>query len=134
VSSYHTTPIFLGMATLGTSIREWRTERGLQQGELASKAGIPQAALSDIERGKTKLPSADIRRRIAKALGVSHLRLLIASGEITEDELGDKVGTVERDDDDPRERLIARIRDLPENVNTRALELAVILTEEQLGK
>lgn len=87
MSSTHTNPIFVIVGTLGASIREWRLGLGLQQGELAAKAEIPQAALSDIERGKTKLPNADIRRRLAKALGVSHLDILIAAGEITTDEI-----------------------------------------------
>lgn len=66
--------------TLGQFVRELRSERGMAQGELATAAGMPQPALSDIERDRIKLPNADIRRRLAKALGVSHLDLLVAAG------------------------------------------------------
>jgi len=123
VSSVHTTPILKAMATLGTTIRDKRTELGMLQGELALRARIPQAALSDIERGKTKLPNADIRRRLAMVLGVSHLDLLVAAGEITERELAsaDAVGVVELAPDDPRrdlKALIDRVAWTEERVDT----------------
>lgn len=75
----------------------------MQAIDLANAAGLKAPYVSDVERGKIALPNADIRRRLAKALGVSHLDLLVAAGEITPQELGTVAGIVERDPDDPRQ-------------------------------
>lgn len=98
MSTPNTMPILVCMSkTLARLIKEKREDRGWSQRLLAETAGIPQPALSDIERGQTKLPNPDVRRRLARVLGLSHLDLLIAAGEITEEELREagKVGHVE---------------------------------------
>jgi transcriptional regulator with XRE-family HTH domain len=79
-------------------VREKRTALGWTQTVLAEKTGISRARVSQIEGGAVTLPGADHRRRLAQALGVSHLDLLVAAGEITEDEIGQAgaVGVVER--------------------------------------
>ena len=54
------------------------------------------------------MSSSPRRRKIAQALGVTHLDLLVATGEITEDELADsgKSGIVDIDPDDPRRHYV----------------------------
>lgn len=98
---------------MGDFVRDKRERSGMTQRALAIKAGIPQPALSDIERGKTKLPNADLRRKLAAALGVAHLDLLIAAGEITDDEIAKSgvTGTVESSPE--VEDLISWIRGVP---------------------
>lgn len=98
------------MDTLGRYLRALREQRGISQTALAAHVGLSRSHMGQIESGKIGLPSADIRRRLAKALGVSHVDLLIAAGELTEDEVGPLVGVVEPNPDDPREQLIATIR------------------------
>ena len=73
---------------------------------------MPQPALSDIERDRIKLPNADVRRRLAKALGVSHLDLLIAAGELLPEEVvaAGKVGVIEERADDLSVALVERLR------------------------
>lgn len=72
---------------LGTYIREERLKRGWTQVELAERAGVPKQTVNRLETGTTKLPGALIRRQIAEALGVRHIDMLIAAGEITVDEV-----------------------------------------------
>lgn len=68
----------------GTRIRARRKELGLNQGELASLVGIAQGTLSDLERGDTRLPSAEVLLRMAKALQVSQAWIVTGrEGEIT---------------------------------------------------
>jgi transcriptional regulator with XRE-family HTH domain len=72
----------------GQFVRQQRDRLGLTQVELAAKTG---GALSpaDIAKMETasKLPRADRRRILAEALEVPHLRLLMAAGEINDQDL-----------------------------------------------
>ncbi|MBQ8569362.1 MAG: helix-turn-helix transcriptional regulator [Oscillospiraceae bacterium] len=52
---------------IGRNIRAKREELGMDQRELAGRAGISAAAVSKIEKGKN-IPMADTLRKIAKAL------------------------------------------------------------------
>lgn len=79
---------------IGGYIRGARERRGITQSELADLAGIPRPHLSDIERGRIALPNADLRRRLAAALGVSHVDLLVAAGELTQEEAGKRLEPV----------------------------------------
>jgi DNA-binding XRE family transcriptional regulator len=53
-----------------TYIRAWREYLHLTQGEVAEKAGISQAALSQMEAGGKKLRKATLEK-LAKAMGLS---------------------------------------------------------------
>lgn len=57
-----------GKGIVGRRIRRLRIERGLTQQELASRAGINQGYLSEIERGKDYELGADKLARIAGVL------------------------------------------------------------------
>lgn len=52
------------------NIKKFRLARGLTQLELANNAGVSSNYYARFERGEVK-PSADIFKRIAKALNVS---------------------------------------------------------------
>jgi transcriptional regulator with XRE-family HTH domain len=73
--------------TLAELILGLRLAHGLTQEELAQRAGLKQPTIADIERGRSKLPGADIRRRLADALGIRHVDLLVAAGELTTAEI-----------------------------------------------
>jgi len=83
--------------SLGHYVVQMRTKIGLKQNQLAERAGLPATTINRIEKGVTKLPSADIRRRLATALGLSHLDILVAAGEITREEVS--AGGVEQRDE-----------------------------------
>ncbi len=53
-----------------TLVRAWREYLSLTQKEVAEKAGITQAALSQMESGEKKLRKATLEK-LAEALGVS---------------------------------------------------------------
>lgn len=62
------------------NIRATRINKGLTQIELAEKAEIAQAYLSEIENGKTK-PSLTVLERLADALDVSIVELFKDTGK-----------------------------------------------------
>ncbi len=53
-----------------TALRTARRDKGLTQDQLADKAKVGQATVSELERGEYS-PSLDIARRLALALGTS---------------------------------------------------------------
>jgi DNA-binding XRE family transcriptional regulator len=53
---------------LGLALCEARERRGLTQGEVEARTGIPQETLSRVERGR--MPSLGTLQKIADALGV----------------------------------------------------------------
>jgi DNA-binding XRE family transcriptional regulator len=54
--------------TLGKRLAVLRECRGMEQTELARKAGVSQAAISKLESGETKRPSLELIARILKGL------------------------------------------------------------------
>lgn len=72
---------------LGAYIRRRRETLGLSQTTLVERSGVSKSHLSQIEVGKIALPNAEIRRRLAAALGVSHVDLLVAAGELLPEEI-----------------------------------------------
>lgn len=84
------------------------------QGELAERAGINRAHLSQIESGKIALPNADLRRKLATALGVSHLELLVVAGEIEPEEVqqAGAEGVLKEDAESPKGHVRAIVEGL----------------------
>ena len=67
-----TLPLEVGMAVIKGEmhpLEAWRKELGLTQAQLAGKAGVRPATISDIESGKSH-GRFDVMQRIAAALGV----------------------------------------------------------------
>ncbi|MEI6209900.1 MAG: helix-turn-helix transcriptional regulator [Desulfuromonadales bacterium] len=58
-----------------TYLRAWREYLGLTQAEVAEKAGITQAALSQMESGESKLRKAT-RVKLAAAMGINPEQLV----------------------------------------------------------
>ncbi|MDP2752740.1 MAG: helix-turn-helix transcriptional regulator [Rhodocyclaceae bacterium] len=58
-----------------TYLRAWREYLGLTQAEVAERAGITQAALSQMESGEAKLRKAS-REKLAKAMGLNPEQLV----------------------------------------------------------
>ena len=62
--------------TLGTTLRRFRLNAGLSQGELASRAGLNQSMISRIERGEFENITLDTLRGLAHALSCSPVDFL----------------------------------------------------------
>jgi transcriptional regulator with XRE-family HTH domain len=60
---------------IGRLLREYREARGFTQGELASRAGITQSAVSQIESGVRPNPNIMTLRLLEEALGDPPVRL-----------------------------------------------------------
>lgn len=73
----------MNMHTPGIRIRAKRLELGLKQGELAKLAGISQSSLCELEKGDSKMPSAEALMGLSKALGVSQAWIMTGKdGEV----------------------------------------------------
>ena len=67
-----TLPLEVGMAVIKgemSPVEAWRKEHGLTQAQLAEKADVRTATISDIESGKSR-GRFDVMQRIAAALGL----------------------------------------------------------------
>ncbi len=60
---------------------------GGSQAEFSRATGFTKQAVSSWLKGKAAVPQIDARRRLARELGISHLDLLIAVGEIDTEEV-----------------------------------------------
>ena len=70
---------------LGQKIRELRKQQKLSQTELAEKADVALMTISRIERGEHD-PHIRTLSRIAKALGVSTISLMLSAGYVEDDD------------------------------------------------
>lgn len=98
----------------------------MSQVEFADRVGMTKSHLSQVEAGKIALPNADIRRRLAKELGVSHLDLLVAAGEIDRSEIASAGAAGVVQGSDAFLDLVEQLRAVPLTPgNIRALRLAL---------
>lgn len=114
------------MNTLGSVIADYRRDTGATQAELAERIGTSPAYLSQIENGKVAFPNADLRRRIAGALRIRHIDLLVAAGELSAEEVPGPSQPV-RNLNDPVELLCDQISQLDLRVDNRAVTLSGML-------
>jgi transcriptional regulator with XRE-family HTH domain len=61
---------------IGLVLKRLREAKGLSQLELAKRAKVAQAYLSELEAGQKKNPGIETLRKLAKALGVPVTELL----------------------------------------------------------
>lgn len=110
----NTSNLMYMIRTLGPYVEERRLALGLNQTELAAKCDLPRTTINRIESGITKVPSPDFRRRLAKGLGVSHLDILVASGEIEPEEVqqAGAEGVVDEDAESPKGHIRAIVEGL----------------------
>lgn len=102
--------------TLPDLIRAHMQERGFSQAKLADRMGISPQTLSGILQGKWNRPSVENRRRIAAELGLTHLDILVATGDITAAEGREGITTFEGSDaPDAKLALSRTIRNLSDS-------------------
>lgn len=76
-----------------TTLREARRRKRMTQDALAAKSGVDQTHISSIEIGR-RVPSDDVKERLAKALGMRPVRIAfptpepVAIGTCASDRLG----------------------------------------------
>ena len=63
------------MSKISMKIKKLRERKGLTQVSLAKNAGLALATIEKIE-GKTRVPTLETRKKLAKALGVPITELL----------------------------------------------------------
>ncbi len=76
-------PIHAGdpvLVSIGSVIRELRTERGLSQEGLAHEAGVDRSYMGGIERGEHNLTVMNLHR-ISQSLGISPSALMKKAGQ-----------------------------------------------------
>ncbi|HEX3436110.1 MAG TPA: helix-turn-helix transcriptional regulator [Pseudacidobacterium sp.] len=104
---------------IGTTIRGYRLQKGLSQGDIEKRTGLLRCYLSRVENGHT-VPSLDTLSKIASALD------LPLSQFFTEDSLGQELHTHKLTDDELR--FLTQIRRYSSNLNDsdRKLLLAMV--------
>ncbi len=107
------------MMKIGTTIRAYRLQKGLSQGDIEKKTGLLRCYLSRVENGHT-VPSLDTLSKIAIALD------LPISQFFSEDAPGRQFNTQKLSDDELR--FLTQIRRYSSNLNDsdRKLLLAMV--------
>ena len=104
---------------IGTTIRTYRLQKGLSQGDIEKKTGLLRCYLSRVENGHT-VPSLDTLSKIAQALD------LPISQFFSDDSLGQTFNTQKLTDEELR--FLSQIRRYSSNLNEsdRKLLLAMV--------
>jgi transcriptional regulator with XRE-family HTH domain len=104
---------------IGTTIRGYRLQKGLSQGDVEKRTGLLRCYLSRVENGHT-VPSLDTLAKIAQALDLPLAQFF------TEDGLGREMNTRKLSDDELR--FLTQIRRYSTSLNDsdRKLLLAMV--------
>ena len=104
---------------IGTTIRTYRLQKGLSQGDIEKKTGLLRCYLSRVENGHT-IPSLDTLSKIASALDLPIAQFF------ADDSLGRQFNTQKLSDDELR--FLTQIRRYSTNLNEsdRKLLLAMV--------
>ncbi|MGH9599392.1 MAG: helix-turn-helix domain-containing protein [Terracidiphilus sp.] len=104
---------------IGTTIRAYRLQKGLSQGDIEKKTGLLRCYLSRVENGHT-VPSLDTLSKIALALDLSIAQFF------ADDALGVQLNTQKLSDEELR--FMTQIRRYSSNLNDsdRKLLLAMV--------
>jgi transcriptional regulator with XRE-family HTH domain len=104
---------------IGTTIRTYRLQKGLSQGDIEKKTGLLRCYLSRVENGHT-VPSLDTLSKIASALDLPIAQFF------ADDSLGRQFNTQKLSDDELR--FLTQIRRYSNNLNEsdRKLLLAMV--------
>ncbi|AXC10438.1 Transcriptional regulator, MerR family [Acidisarcina polymorpha] len=104
---------------IGTTIRGYRLQKGLSQGDVEKRTGLLRCYLSRVENGHT-VPSLDTLAKIAQALDLPLAQFFV------EDSLGREINTQKLTDEELR--FLTQIRRYSTNLNDsdRKLLLAMV--------
>ncbi|HEY1768403.1 MAG TPA: helix-turn-helix transcriptional regulator [Terracidiphilus sp.] len=104
---------------IGTTIRAYRLQKGLSQGDIEKKTGLLRCYLSRVENGHT-VPSLDTLSKIAQALDLSIAQFF------ADDSLGRQFNTQKLSDEELK--FLTQLRRYSSNLNEsdRKLLLAMV--------
>lgn len=107
------------MVNIGTTIRDYRVQKGLSQGDIEKKTGLLRCYLSRVENGHT-VPSLDTLSKIAGALDLPLAQFFAV------DARADELNTRQLSEDEFR--FLSQIRRYSSNLNDsdRKLLLAMV--------
>lgn len=90
------------MSNIGKLIKEKRIASGLSQRNLGKECGISDSEIMKIENGTRKTPNWENLCKIAKALGIHPLDILLAAGYISIDDINSngRLQNLDKLDDD----------------------------------
>jgi transcriptional regulator with XRE-family HTH domain len=114
----HIPDIVIRVKSFAAWLIEQREARGWTQAMLADRAGVRRSDVNAIEHGRIALPGAEKRRRLAEALGLRHVDVLVGAGELAPDEVS-SVGQ-------------GGVRYREGSLQARALELVKVLPDDRL--
>lgn len=106
---------------IGTTIRSYRLQKGLSQGDIEKKTGLLRCYLSRVENGHT-VPSIDTLSKIAMALD------LPISQFFGEDSVGRQLNTQKLSDDELR--FLTQIRKYSANLNESDRKLLLTMVKK----
>ena len=73
---------------LGAFVKQQRTLLGLTQQQLANRIGAADRSyVTRLERGDIQRPSLEVREKLAEALEVDPLRIMVEMGDLTDDQI-----------------------------------------------
>jgi transcriptional regulator with XRE-family HTH domain len=101
------TCVKLGKVTIPHLLRSHFERTGEAQAAFARRIGVTPQTVSQLVRGDIKVPTADVRRRLAREFNLRHVDLLVMAGELAEDEVEPRTEAFSYDSD--RAALIALI-------------------------
>jgi transcriptional regulator with XRE-family HTH domain len=109
----------ISLMKIGTTIRAFRLQKGLSQGDIEKKTGLLRCYLSRVENGHT-VPSLDTLSKIAQALDLPIAQFF------ADDALGSQLNTQKLSDEELR--FLSQIRRYSNNLNDsdRKLLLAMV--------
>lgn len=77
----------LSCMTISQLLRDHFDKTGEQQAAFARRVGLTPQTVSQLLRGDIKVPTADVRRKLAKAFRLRHVDILVMVGEVAADEI-----------------------------------------------
>ena len=81
------TPVKMSNMTIARLLSDHFRDTGEKQAEFARRVGLTPQTVIQLARGDIKVPTADIRRRLARAFRLRHVDILVMTGELAADEL-----------------------------------------------
>ena len=106
---------------IGTTVRTYRLQKGLSQGDIEKKTGLLRCYLSRVENGHT-IPSLDTLSKIASALDLPIAQFF------ADDSLGRQFNTQKLSDDELR--FLTQIRRYSSNLNDSDRKLLMAMVKK----